>query len=246
MDPIWVGRSIRAIRIRKDWTQTDLASSAAVSRQFVSDLECGRCRTATTERLERVCRALGAELDVRVRWRGEGLDRLLDESHADLVAATVDLLQTSGWETAIEVTFNDFGDRGSVDVAAWHPPTRSLLIVEDKSIVSDAQGTLMPLDRKARLGMKIVAPLGWQPASISKLLVVWDGTTNRRRIGRVASVFDAAFPVRGRALRRWLRHPAGAASGLLFLPDATAVGGRRRATGRIRVNRPRHRSSGPG
>jgi transcriptional regulator with XRE-family HTH domain len=155
-----VARSVRTIRIRKDWTQEELALAARVSRQFVSDVECGRVRGASVERLERVCRALDAELDVRVRWRGEGLDRLLDESHADLVADTVRLLQAAGWTTVVEVSFNEFGERGSVDVRGWHEASRSLLVIEDKSIVGDAQGTLIPLDRKQRLGPRIARQFG--------------------------------------------------------------------------------------
>jgi transcriptional regulator with XRE-family HTH domain len=236
VDPLWVGRSIRAIRVGKDWTQADLASVAGVSRQFVTDLEAGHAGRATIKRIERVCHAVGAELDVRVRWRGEGLDRLLDEAHADLVALVLELLRACDWEAAVEVTFNDFGDRGSVDVLGWHPTTRSLLIVEVKSVIADAQGTLMPMDRKGRLGRKIAVPFGWDPGTISKLLVVWEGTTNRRRIARAAPVFDAALPMRGRSVRRWLQRPSGHLAGMLFLSDAGGSGPRRRSTGRTRVN----------
>jgi hypothetical protein len=56
-------------------------------------------------------------LDVRVRWRGEGLDRLLDEGHATVVDRLVALLESLGWQTWLEVTFNDYGDRGSIDVS---------------------------------------------------------------------------------------------------------------------------------
>jgi transcriptional regulator with XRE-family HTH domain len=239
MDPIWVGRSIRASRVRKEWTQQQLADAASVSRAFVSDLECGRARTVSVERLERVCRTLGAELDVRVRWRGEGLDRLLDESHADLVAETVRILQSAGWQTVVEATFSELGERGSVDVLGWMASTRALLIVEDKSIVADAQGTLMPIDRKVRLGPKIAEQFGWRPLTISRLLVLWDSRTNRRRIARVRPIFDTAFPLRGRAVRAWLKRPDIAMSGLLFVADATPAGTRRRATGRIAVRRRR-------
>jgi hypothetical protein len=47
---------------------------------------------------------------------GEGLDRLLDETHASLVDLIVHELRDGGWDSALEVTFNKYGDRGSVDV----------------------------------------------------------------------------------------------------------------------------------
>lgn len=240
MDTGRIGRSIRAIRIRLGWRQSDLADAADVSRSYVSKLERGLLGNADLDRLERVCRALGADQDVRVRWRGEGLDRLLDEAHALLVDRVVDELTAAGWQLALEVTFNDYGDRGSIDVFGWQPATASLLIIEVKSVVPDAQGTLMPLDRKGRLGVKVGRERGWEGSSVSRLLVVADRTVNRRRIARLASTFAAALPIRGHAVRRWLREPKGSIAGLLFLSDSPAGGVRRATAGRQRVNRPRN------
>ena len=113
--------------------------------------------------IERVCGALGADIDVRVRWRGEALDRLLDDSHALLVDRTVELLRDAAWDVALEATFNVYGERGSVDILAWHARTSSLAVIEDKSVIADTQGTLLPLDRKVRLGKAIARDRGWDP-----------------------------------------------------------------------------------
>jgi transcriptional regulator with XRE-family HTH domain len=239
-DPLRIGRSLRAIRIRLGIRQVDVAVRAGVSRSFVSNLERGLSRSTDVSRIEAVCLALGADLDVRVRWRGEGLDRLLDEGHATIVDRLAALLVPDGWQTWLEVTFNDYGDRGSIDVFGWHQETRSLLIVEVKSVVPDAQGTLVPLDRKVRVAPKIARDRGLDPASVSRLLVVGDTSTNRRRIARFDALFDAALPDRGWAVRRWLSKPSGSIAGLLFLPDSTRDGTRRSTAGRSRVNRPRN------
>jgi transcriptional regulator with XRE-family HTH domain len=246
MDRLRLGGSLRALRIRLGWRQSDLATAAGVSRAFVSKVERGLIRHSDLDRLERVCQPLGADLDMRIRWRGEALDRLLDEAHAALVDRMVGELRAAGWDAALEVTFNEFGDRGSVDIAGWHPGTRSILIVEVKSVVADAQGTLLPLDRKTRLGPKIGRSRGWAVESVSKLLVIADGSTNRGRVARLASMFDAALPVRNREVRRWLRSPGGAIAGLLFLPDAPTGSVRRRSAARQRVNRPAKARISPG
>jgi len=246
MDRLRVGRSVRALRIRLGWRQSDVAAVAHVSRAFVSKVERGQTRHSDLDRLERVCLALGADVDVRIRWRGEALDRLLDEAHARLVDRMVGELRAAGWESAIEVTFNDYGDRGSVDIAGWHQRTRSMLIVEIKSVVADAQGTLLPLDRKARLGAKIGQSRGWDFESVSKILVIADGSTNRARVARLASMFGASLPQRNRDVRHWLRSPVGTIAGLLFLPDAPAGSVRRRLAARERVNRPRQPRISPG
>jgi transcriptional regulator with XRE-family HTH domain len=101
VDRLGVGRSIRAIRIRLGWRQSDLSKRAGVSRSFVSKVERGLIRHSDLDRLERVCAELGAELDVRIRWRGEGLDRLLDEAHAALVDRVVTVLKATGWVAAV-------------------------------------------------------------------------------------------------------------------------------------------------
>lgn len=235
MDAHRIGRSLRVIRIRLGLRQVDVAERARLSRSYVSKVERGLLGTTDFEPVERLCRTLGADLDVRVRWRGEALDRLLDEAHADLVDATLRLLRAGGWEVAVEVTFNHYGERGSVDILGWHAPTRSLLVVEIKSVIADAQATLMPLDRKQRLAAEIGRGLGWVPMECSRLLVVADTSANRQRVARVASIFDVALPVRGKAVRRWLSTPAGVISALLFLRDSTGGSTTRCATGRQRV-----------
>lgn len=241
MDRLRLARSIRALRIRRGWRQQDLASAAGVSRSVISRMECGAIGRSTIDMLERVCAVLEAQLDVRARWHGEGLDRLLDEAHAGIVDRLVRLLRAAGWDAAVEVTFNEYGDRGSVDVVGWHAGTRSVLIAEIKSIVADAQGTLAPLDRKTRLGRRIARLRGWEAETISKVLVVRDGSTNRRRVDLLATTFDVELPMRAVGFRRWLRAPTGAVSALLFLPDVPQKSVRRASTGIQRVNQTHRR-----
>ncbi|HEX2626661.1 MAG TPA: helix-turn-helix transcriptional regulator [Candidatus Limnocylindrales bacterium] len=236
-DPRRIGRSLRAIRIRLRWRQVDLARRAGVSRSFVSKLERGLARSSDLRRIEAVCQVLGADLDVRVRWRGEALDRLLDEGHAAVVDLVVAILRGLGWEVVLEATFSVFGERGSIDIFAWHAAPRSVLVIEVKSVVADAQGTLAPLDRKVRLAPKLARDRGWEPASVSRLLVIDDSSTNRDRVRRFEDLFEAALPVRGRDVRRWLRAPLGSIAGLWFLRDDTPGSTRKAPSGRSRVNR---------
>ena len=86
--------------------------------------------------LVRAAAALGGDVDVRIRWRGEHLDRLIDEAHAALVDALVGRLRRLGWIVEVEVSFAIWGERGSVDVLAFHPDFGAMLVVEVKSTVS--------------------------------------------------------------------------------------------------------------
>jgi transcriptional regulator with XRE-family HTH domain len=245
-DPARIGRSVRAIRIRLEWRQRDLAERAGVSRSFVSKVESGKATTADLGKLDAVCRALGADLDIKVRWHGEALDRLLDEAHAAVVERIVALLTRFGWKTWLEVTFSIYGERGSIDVLAWHATTGTLLVIEVKAVVADAQGTLSPLDRKVRLAPQIARDRRLEPAATARLLVIADSMENRRRIDRFASLFAAALPARGWTVRRWLQMPTEPIAGLIFVSDSTKSGTRRTSTGRQRVNPRRTAKSGLG
>lgn len=212
----------------------------------MSKVECGKATTADLAKLQAICVALGADLEVRVRWQGEALDRLLDEAHAAIVERVVALLARFGWQAWLEVTFSIYGERGSIDVFAWHPPTRTLLIIEVKSVVADAQGTLAPLDRKVRLAPTIARERGLEPALVARILVVGDTMENRRRVDRFAGLFGVALPARAWVVRHWLKEPSGPLAGLLFLSDSTRNGTRRSSLGRRRVNPRRAAKSGVG
>jgi hypothetical protein len=192
---------------------------------------------ASVRVLDRLVQELGASLDVRLHWHGEGLDRLLDATHAGLVDSVVALLHRAGWETAVEVTFNEFGERGSVDVMGLRRAIGAVLIIEVKSVVPDAGGMLSALDRKARLAPAICRRLAWPCRSVSTLLVIGESSATRRRVADLGALFDAAFPIRGRAVRTWLLSPTGSIAGLLFLPYATSGSRRRGISGRQRVRR---------
>ena len=103
-----------------------------------------------------VAAALGARIDLRLLWQGEGLDRLLDSGHADLVERTLQLLSSSDWLVATEVSFNVRGERGAIDILAFHPISGSLLVIEIKSVVPDMQAMLSGIDRKGRLIYRLV------------------------------------------------------------------------------------------
>lgn len=233
MDPIRFGRQIRALRRRRGWRQVDLALLAGTSRATISRLELGRAEESTLRAIDTVARVLSARLDLRLSWNGEALDRLLDADHARLVDMVARELRADGWDVVVEASFNLRGERGSIDVLAFHRATRVVVVIEVKSVVPDLQASLHLLDRKTRLAIEIGRERGWDPVSAGRILAVADGRTVRRRIGQHAAVFDVAFPARTAAVKRWLRRPAAGRpfSGLWFLADG------RRASARHRIAR---------
>ena len=239
MDAVRFGLALRALRRHRGFTQSDVASRARISQAAVSRAERGEAWSLTVRTIHAIAESLGARASVSLYWHGEGIDRLLDAAHAGLVDQVVSILVADGWQVIPEATFNNYGERGSIDVLAWHPEHRALLIIEVKSVMPDVQALLSGVDRKHRIGRSIAAERGWQPSSISRVIVFPEDRTVRRRVDDHASTFGVAYPARTRALRRWMRRPDGPIAGLLFLPPSQST------TARHRVGRSR-RVGGPG
>jgi transcriptional regulator with XRE-family HTH domain len=231
MGPASVGGAIRALRRRAGLTQAELAARAHVSQAAVSRLERGRVGSLTLRTTQAVAEALDARATLRILWHGEALDRLLDAAHAGLVDQVVTILRSEGWEVIAEATFSVYGERGSIDVLAFHPAHGALLIVEVKSVVPDMQGMLGSLDRKVRLAPRLADERGWRVQSVSRLIVLADDRTARRRVEEHEAALDLLFPERTAAVRRWIAWPDRALGGILFLPRSqrTTTGQRVRA-----------------
>src|SRR5438874_1584361 len=120
MDDQQIGRIIRALRQRLGKRQSEVAAAANVSQNVISRAEIGRLESLSLRVLRRVAHALGAEVVVTLRWRGAELDRLLDQGHAALAGAVTELLTSLGWEVQAEVSYSIWGERGSIDLLAWH------------------------------------------------------------------------------------------------------------------------------
>ena len=155
MDGIRFGRHFRALRVRLERRQSDVSADSGLSRSLIAAIDRGQIDGVTIGSLVRAAHALGAEVDVRLRWRGEQLDRLLDDAHAAVVEAMVARLRRLGWFVEVEVSFSVWGERGSIDILAFHPAFGALLVIEVKSVVTDTQATLHGLDHKARLAPQI-------------------------------------------------------------------------------------------
>lgn len=243
MDEQRFGRSVRALRQRLGWRQEDLALRCRMSQAAVSRLERGLVDGATVGSVRRLVLAVGGELEMRIRWRGEELDRLLDSTHAAIGETVVQILTGYGWECGVEVTFQIRGEVGSVDVLAWHPPTGRLLVVESKSVVPDLQKMLSSLDRKVRLGREIAAQRGWRASGVARALVLAGTTTNRARADRFGATLRSVLPDDGRTLRRWLARPEGRdPAALWFLSDTRVLTAIKRR--RVRPKRTRGSAGG--
>jgi transcriptional regulator with XRE-family HTH domain len=219
-----LGAAIRHVRTKRGWRQLDLATAAGLSRATVSRIERGHLGSLSVDAIRSVSTALDIRVEMRPLWRGGDLDRLLNARHSalhELVARN--LAQLPGWISEPEVSFAIYGERGVIDILAWHPARRALLVIELKTDIADVNELVGIVDRKRRLAEQVAKERGWDignGVSTSVWVIVAPGRTNRRRVHAHQSMLRAAFPVDGRAIGRWLSDPVGAVRCLSFWPDA--------------------------
>jgi hypothetical protein len=97
-----------------------------------------------------------------------------------------------------------------IDILAWHAARRVALVIELKTEIPDPAGLIAQVDRYRRLAPAIARERGWKPDEVASWVLVAESDMNRRQLARHRVMLRNAFPLDGRALRRWLRDPGGA------------------------------------
>jgi len=212
---------LRLLRRHADLTQVKLADAAGVPRRIVQLIEAG---DAGMVRLDDVRKAFGG-VDARARlttwWHGAAADRLLDARHAELVERAIGVLRRRSWQTKAEITFSEWGERGSIDIFGALRAARAILVGEVKSDIGSLEELNRVLDVKQRLGGKLaIEQFGFRPHVIGRILILPDEMRLRRLVERHAATMASIYPARGREVRAWLRHPDRSIGGIWFLSDA--------------------------
>jgi transcriptional regulator with XRE-family HTH domain len=233
MDDAKVGSAFRAVRIRAGLTQVGIARSASVRPSDVSHLERGLVDELTIHVLRRIAAVAGMRVELLPRWRGVELDRLVNSAHAELQRAVLAwLARRPGWVVLAEVTYSIFGERGAIDLLGWHEATRTVLVIELKTLIVDAAEIEREMDRRTRLALEIAAQQGWHAETVARWVVVTDTRTNRRHVERFAAILRRPSTIDGRTMRAWLRSPRGPVVALSFWPEPKA-----RIRSRVRASR---------
>jgi hypothetical protein len=140
-----------------------------------------------------------------------------------------------------EVSYSEYGERGSIDILAGLEARRAMAVEEIKSDLVRLDDTIRKLDEKARLTREEVGRkrFGWRPISVGRILVLPDTDRARRQVRHHTNVLTAAFPDSPAQVRAWLRDPMGDLSGILFVAEINPDGrtAARPGTQRVRVRR---------
>ena len=139
-----------------------------------------------------------------------------------------------GWVVRPEISFTVEGERGVIDLVAWHAAARALLVIELKTDIVDVGELLGTFGSQTPTG-----------AWVGACLPIDGGRANR---GRSPAVADAARVrnARGRpATPLWLAAPSGPLGAIAFMPDRQDAKARQRLA-TVRRVRPLNGARRPG
>jgi hypothetical protein len=167
----------------------------------VSRAERGTLVTLTIADADELCRALGATLvfgvEAPILIAG---DRQRDAAHSRCVAYVAKRLERDGWLVAREVEIGDIRRPGWIDLLAYHPSTRTLLVIEVKTQVVDVGGLERQLTWYQRHGEMAARRRGWAPRHTLTAALILATEANDLRLRENAGTFRQRFRIRWREL----------------------------------------------
>ena len=187
-----------------DITQAELAAAAGVSRAYVASVESGRANPSL-QTVERIGSALGLDLQLIGRPPAV-IDPPIqrDACHAWCSGYVDRRLLRLGWDVRREITIVRGRLRGWIDLLAYDPTRRLLLIVEIKTWIDDVGSIERQLDWYIREGPAVARELGWRPTRTVGWVLALATIDVDEAIQRNRQVVDRALPGRAIELRQTL------------------------------------------
>jgi hypothetical protein len=124
-----------------------------------------------------------------------------DFVHARCVAYASRRLSSAGWLVDREVEVGGDRSHGWIDILAFHPGSRTLLVIEVKTEIHDLGAIERSLNWYRREAAQAARARGWRPTSIRSALLLLESRANDDRVIALGPALALGFPRRARALR---------------------------------------------
>lgn len=209
-----LGAAVFDLRKVIGWTQEELGARVGMSQSEVSRVEHGRLVDLSFESAERLLTAMGARIVISVDAPFLGdRKRQREPAHARCSAHVSSRLRRAGWEVATEVEIGGDRSRGWIDVLAYHPGTRLLLVIEIKTEIRDLGAIERALNWYEREAMIAARRFGWQPRGRLGCLLLLATDANEARAAANREPLLVGFPVRARDLAGAIDRTGGSKDG---------------------------------
>jgi DNA-binding XRE family transcriptional regulator len=193
-------RLCRDTRVLLDITQADLAAAVGVSRSHLAGIETERVNPSL-DVVARIGDALGLDLQLI------GTPPLVIDPptnsvvHSRCSGYVGRRFRQGGWLVVRETEIAHGRSHGWIDLLAFHPGTRTLLVVEIKTRLDDVGSVERQLAWYERSARDIAASSGWRPSSILSWLLLLQSDEVENAIRRDRDVLREGFPVRASEMR---------------------------------------------
>jgi transcriptional regulator with XRE-family HTH domain len=189
-----------------DVTQQELAVAAGVSRSHIAGFENGRVNPSI-DLVWRISDRLGIDVSFVAHPPVVIGQRSRDVVHACCSGYIDGRLRRSGYLTAREVEIATNSAHGWIDLLAYEPITRTLVIVEIKTRIEDLGAIERQISWYEHNAMAVVRRLGWQPQRVLSWLLLLAADEVERAVRLHRPVLLRSFPARAPEMRRVLEDP---------------------------------------
>jgi transcriptional regulator with XRE-family HTH domain len=202
-----IAAAILQARRARRWTQRRLSAVSGVSQAMVSQVERAQVMDLPVATAIRLLNALDVRVELRLVAPTAVAAPVRDRAHARCVGYVARRLSNAGWLVATEVEVGDERRRGFIDLLAFHPTERILLVVEVKIDLDDIGAVDRQLSVYERCAWAAAHTLGWRPRALTSALLLLVTDANDRRVTEHRSYLDRRFRIRASAFRALLADP---------------------------------------
>lgn len=205
-----LAETIAKTRRSLGWTQAELGRRCGMSPSMVSLVERGLVPDVSLGTVATICGAMdvGVSLAMKLPFLMDR-HRQREPAHARCVAYAQQRLEHFGWLVEREAEIAHGTSHGWIDLLAFHPDQRVLLVVEVKTELHDIGELERTVNWYERSAWEVARRFGWRPSGAAAIVLVLSTETNDDRIRANRAILAAAFPVRAAALLSWVDDPTG-------------------------------------
>jgi len=190
---VQLGASLRQSRIRRKWTQDDLAKRAGVSRSSASRIERGLGGGQTLDSWQRLALAAGTSLVVKLQR--DPLADTADAGHLAIQELVLRLGRRAGFPRSFELATRPAEPWRSTDVGLRDDRRRVLILCECWNTFGDIGAAARSSGRKLAEAAEYAAAIwGRQPHRIAGCWIVRATRRNRELVRRYPEIFTSRFP----------------------------------------------------
>jgi transcriptional regulator with XRE-family HTH domain len=204
-----LGELVRDARVLVGWSQAELARRCDSSQASISRIEHGLADVLDVLVVERILDALGMHAALQVEGRHLGDRRRQREPvHARMNGFVAGQLARRGFLPALEVEVGAGPVRGWIDLLAYRPADRALIVEETKGDLPDVGAFQRSLAFYAREARAAANRLGWKPTRVVVLAAMLDSVAMGRRLLDNRELLTRAFPSPVDRLLAWIDDPS--------------------------------------